>query len=155
MDWCRYRFHSHWDLDAPPAAVYGLLAAGDDYPRWWPQVREAVRSDERTGTARFRSLIPYDLVITVREARQDPAAGVLELAMSGDLEGWARWTVTARGTGARAVFDQEVEVRKPLLRRLALPGRPLFRLNHALMMRSGLRGLRAHLATLPPGAYPV
>jgi hypothetical protein len=32
-----------------------------------------------------------------------------------------------------------------LLRRFAVPGRPVFRLNHRLMMRSGRRGLRAHL----------
>jgi uncharacterized protein YndB with AHSA1/START domain len=155
MDWCRYRFRSHWDLDAPPAAVYRLLAAGDDYPRWWPQVRDAVRTGERTGTARFRSVVPYDLVVSVGEARQDPVAGVLELVLSGDLEGWVRWTVTAHGTGARALFEQEVVVRKPLLRLFALPGRPLFRLNHALMMRGGRRGLRAHLAALPPGTHSV
>ncbi len=36
-------------------------------------------------------------------------------------------------------------MRKPLLRRLAVPGRPLFRANHRLMMRAGRRGLAAHL----------
>ncbi|QKV91649.1 SRPBCC family protein [Streptomyces sp. NA02950] len=151
MDWCRYRFRSRWELDAPPAAVYAALADGDTYPRWWPQIREVRRIDERTGAARFRSLVPYDLEVTVGEARQDPAAGVLEISLSGDLEGWVRWTVTARDTGTRALFEQEVVVRKPLLRRLALPGRPVFRLNHALMMRAGRRGLRAHLAATGAG----
>ncbi|WP_432012739.1 SRPBCC family protein [Streptomyces cucumeris] len=164
MDWCRYRFHSRWDLDAPPADVFAVLADGDRYPRWWPQVREARRIDGRTGTARFRSLIPYDLEVTVREARQDAAAGVLEIMFSGDLDGWARWTVTARDGGTRALFEQEVVARKPLLRRFALPGRPVFRLNHALMMRAGCRGLRAHLdavragrsgAPPAPGGNPV
>ncbi len=155
MDWCHYRFRSRWDLDAPPAAVFAALANGDDYPRWWPQVREVWRIDEHSGTARFRSLVPYDLWVIVSEARQDPAEGVLEISLSGDLEGWARWTVTARGTGTRARFDQEVVARKPLLRRLAFPGRPVFRVNHALMMRSGRRGLRSHLAARPAGAPGV
>ncbi|MBO3681006.1 SRPBCC family protein [Streptomyces sp. NEAU-YJ-81] len=151
MDWCHYRFHSRWDLDAAPAAVFAALANGDDYPRWWPQVREVRRIDEHSGAARFRSLVPYDLRVTVSQARQDPADGVLEIGFSGDLEGWARWTVLPHGTGTRALFEQEVVARKPLLRRLALPGRPVFRANHALMMRSGRRGLRAHLAARPAG----
>jgi hypothetical protein len=43
------------------------------------------------------------------------------------------------------LFEQEVTVRKPLMRRLALPCRPLFRANHALMMRACRHGLLAHL----------
>ncbi|MEK8173239.1 SRPBCC family protein [Streptomyces sp. M19] len=146
MDWCHYRFRSRWDLDAPPRAVYAVLAVGEEYPLWWPQVREATRVDASVGTARIRSLIPYDLVITLGEMREDRAAGLLESRLGGDLEGWARWTVTAHGTGTRAVFEQDVVARKPLLRRLAVPGRPLFRANHALMMRAGRRGLRRRLA---------
>lgn len=151
MDWCHYRFHSRWDLDAPPAAVFAALANAEDYPWWWPQVREVRRIDERSGAARFRSVVPYDLRVIVSEARQDPAAGVLEIRLSGDLEGWVRWTVMAQDIGTRARFEQEVVARKPLLRRLALPGRPVFRANHALMMRSGRRGLRAHLAARAAG----
>jgi uncharacterized protein YndB with AHSA1/START domain len=145
MDWCHYRFRSLWALPAPPAAVYTALEHAEDYPRWWPQVREVSRIDELTGTIRIRSLLPYDMAFTAREVRRDPAAGVLEVAMTGDIEGGARWTLTADGAGTRARYEQEVEVRKPLLRRLAVPGRPVFRANHALMMRAGQRGLRTYL----------
>ncbi|MEU1806454.1 SRPBCC family protein [Streptomyces sp. NPDC019937] len=155
MDWCHYRFHSRWDLDAPPAAVFAALADGDGYPRWWRQVREVRRVDDRTGTARFRSLVPYDLRLTITEAHRDPDRGTLRVLFSGDLEGWARWTVTARGAGTRALFEQDVVARKPLLRRFAVLGRPLFRANHALMMRAGRRGLRSHLLTRRPGRNPV
>ncbi|MEV0276182.1 SRPBCC family protein [Streptomyces sp. NPDC050610] len=147
----RYRFRSDWHMAAAPDAVYELLARAEEYPRWWPQVREVHPLDERGGTARLRSFLPYDLVITARERRHDPVARVLEIEMSGDLCGWARWTVTARGAGSRARFDQEVRVAKPLMRRLAIPGRPVFRANHAWMMRCGRRGLRALLAA-PPAA---
>ncbi|WP_208876496.1 SRPBCC family protein [Streptomyces armeniacus] len=163
--WHQYRFHNVWLLPAPPSAVYAELARAADYPAWWPQVREVRAVDEGSGTARFRSYLPYDLEVTARAVRQDPEAGVLEIAMSGDLVGWARWTITsvsgmgggrrvrgmrggpygAEGGGTRAEFDQWVEARKPLLRLFALPCRPLFTANHALMMRAGCRGLRKRL----------
>ncbi|MEW1904769.1 SRPBCC family protein [Streptomyces sp. NPDC086147] len=145
MDWCRYRFRCVWRLAAPPDAVYAVLERAEDYPRWWPQVREVVPRDETSGTARFRSLLPYDLVVTVRALRRDPAARVLEVGLGGDLEGRARWTLTPEGTGTRVLYEQEAEVRARLLRALAVPGRLLFRANHALMMRGGRRGLAAHL----------
>ncbi|MFE0803932.1 SRPBCC family protein [Streptomyces sp. NPDC058812] len=145
MDWNHYRFRSLWALPAPVPAVYRALERIEDYPRWWPQVRQVTRLDDTGGVVRFRSLLPYDLTATLREGRRDPAAGLLEVAMSGDMEGWARWTVTTRGSGTLVCYDQEVDVRKPLLRRLAVPGRPLFRANHRLMMRAGRRGLAAHL----------
>ncbi len=145
MDWSHYRFRSEWELPAPPAAVYVVLEHAENYPHWWPQVREVTRIDDRSGVIRVRSLLPYGMTFTAREVRRDPAGGVLEIALSGDMEGWARWTLTAHGTGTRARYDQEVDVRKPLLRRLAVPGRPLFRANHALMMRAGRRGLTACL----------
>ncbi|MFD9437094.1 SRPBCC family protein [Streptomyces sp. NPDC060002] len=145
MDWTRYRFRSLWTLPAPPARVYEALERAEGYPRWWPQVREVNQVDSTTGVIRIRSLLPYDLTFTAREVRRDAETGVLEIAMTGDLDGWARWTVTADGSGTLARYDQEVQVAKPLLRRFAVPGRPVFRLNHRLMMRAGRRGLAAYL----------
>ncbi|MFG2332060.1 SRPBCC family protein [Streptomyces sp. NPDC048604] len=145
MDWCRYRFRSVWQLAAPPDAVFAVLERAEEYPRWWPQVREVTAVDDSTGTARFRSFLPYELVVTAVARRRDPEAGILEIGMSGDLDGWARWTLTEHDGGTRAEFEQEVEVRSRLMRLLAVPGRPVFRFNHALMMRGGRRGLAAHL----------
>ncbi|MGI5483797.1 SRPBCC family protein [Streptomyces lavendofoliae] len=149
MNWCHYRFRSVWELPAPPDAVYAVLDRPEEYPAWWPQVREATRLDEHSGTARVRSFLPYDLVVTLTERRRDPVARVLETALAGDMEGWARWTLTSPGAGrTRVLYEQAVDVRRPLLRRLALPARPLFRANHALMMRAGRRGLAAHVRTV-------
>ena len=146
MDWSHYRFRSTWRLDAEPETVYRVLERPDLYPRWWPQVREVRQTGETTGTLTFRSLLPYDLTVHARASRQDPDRRVLEVAMTGDLEGWVRWTVDDGQPGTRLLFEQEVVVRKALMRLLALPCRPLFVANHALMMRSGRRGLLAHLA---------
>ncbi|WP_030616131.1 SRPBCC family protein [Streptomyces sclerotialus] len=140
-----YRFRSVWLLEAAPGAVYAALERTEAYPRWWPHVAEAHRIDERSGAARIRSVLPFSLRFTARETRRDREAGVLEATLHGDIDGWARWTVGPYGPGARALYEQEVEVRRSFMRRLAYPGRPFFRLNHALMMRAGRRGLATWL----------
>ncbi|MCC9306438.1 SRPBCC family protein [Kitasatospora sp. RB6PN24] len=153
MDSNRYRLVSVWQLPAPRHGVYQALRDVPEYPLWWPQVREVRRLDDRTGRLRIRSALPYQLLVTVRERRQDEAAGVLEAELAGDLVGWSRWTVDPDGPAAsRAVFEQEVRPGKPLMRWLALPGRPLFLANHALMMRAGERGLRRRLLGSPAAA---
>lgn len=146
MDRNHYRFRTVWTLSAPAATVYGVLERIAEYPRWWPQVREVARLDDTTGIVTIRSVLPYDLTFTLREGRRDRENGVLEAGLSGDIDGWARWTVTDLGAhGCLAHYEQEVDVRARLLRLLAVPGRPLFRANHALMLRAGRRGLAAHL----------
>ncbi|MFD7067393.1 SRPBCC family protein [Streptomyces sp. NPDC059913] len=148
MDWNHYRFMSTWDLPAPPDTVYAILEQADRYPCWWPQFRAVATADGATGTTRIRAFLPYELVVTVRESHRDPRARVVEAVLGGDLVGWARWTVTAHGGGSRAVYEQEVEVRRRLMRLLAVPGRPVFRANHALMMRAGRRGLLGRLGAV-------
>ncbi|MEU9238221.1 SRPBCC family protein [Streptomyces sp. NPDC048385] len=148
MDWTHYRFRSLWPLPVPRTAVFAALERVEDYPRWWPQVRSVSRLNDTTGVLTIRSALPYDLTFTARETRHDPDAGVLEVAMTGDIEGWSRWTITTTGTGTLARYDQAVDVHKALLRRLAVPGRPFFRVNHRLMMRAGRRGLLRHLGAV-------
>ncbi|MFB6599025.1 SRPBCC family protein [Streptomyces diastaticus] len=151
MDLNHYRFRSRWVLPAAPDAVYQVLEDVPGYPLWWREVREVVRTSETEGLLRFRSLLPYDLRVTARLRRQDPAARLLEAAFDGDLVGSLVWRVGAACGGARVDFDQEVRVTSRTMRLLAVPGRPLFRANHALMMRSG----RAGLVRLLAGAKPV
>ena len=142
----RYRFASTWALPVPPAAVYAVLSDLGTYPSWWREVRRATRIDESSCTLVCRSLLPYDLTFAVRQARADERALVLEADLRGDLEGVSRWTLAGEAGRCQAHFEEEVVVNKALLRLLEPVGRPAFRANHALMMRSGERGLRRYLA---------
>ncbi len=144
MDWSHYRFRSVWALPAPPSEVYPVLEQAEDYPRWWPQVREVTRIDERSGTMRIRSFLPVRP--GVHGARTAPRPGGRG---PGDRDGGR-----PRGLGALDAHHRRVRHprpvrpggrREPLLRRFAVPGRPVFRANHALMMRAGQRGLAARL----------
>ncbi|GAB2906035.1 SRPBCC family protein [Streptomyces mayteni] len=152
-----YRFRSAWWVAAAPAAVYAVLDRPEEYPRWWPQVREVRRLGPDSGHCRFRSVLPVDLCVTAVAIRRDPAAGVLEVGLAGDLDGWMRWTLAAGGAGGvagtRVGYRQETALRHPLLRRLPRAARPVLVANHALMMRAARRGLRAWLGVRPgPGS---
>ncbi|WP_431982023.1 SRPBCC family protein [Streptomyces qinglanensis] len=140
-----YRFRAVWPVAAPPSRVYAALERIEAYPAWWPQVRGFTRTGEDSGVLHIRAALPYRLSIGLHAGRRDPAAGILDVGMSGDLEGRARWTVRPADGGSVALFTQDVEMGKRPLRLLAVPARPLFVANHRLMMRGGLHGLRALL----------
>jgi hypothetical protein len=140
-----YVFHSEWHLAAAPDAVYSALRDLAGYPQWWSQVRAVRELSDAVGEVRCRSLLPYDLVFVVTREIDDPVGRVLHASHIGDLEGTSRWVIRPDGT---AVFDEDVVVRKPLVRAAGRTARPALRYNHAVMMRDGERGLRQHLQHL-------
>ncbi|MCC3771976.1 SRPBCC family protein, partial [Streptomyces sp. UNOC14_S4] len=87
----RYRFRATWTFPVSPDVLYAHLERPESYPVWWPQVRSMELSGPDTGTLRFRSFLPFTLVLTARGHR-DPEARTLRIDMTGDLEGHASWT---------------------------------------------------------------
>lgn len=140
-----YRFRSVWRLPAPPEAVYAVLTDVGGYGSWWPQVRAVSKIDDECAEFVCRSVLPYDLVFRARQHTRDEQAGVLRARLTGDLDGFCGWTLTAKDTGTSLLFQQVVQVTKPLLRAIAPLARPVLRGNHAVMMRSGRIGLTRYL----------
>jgi hypothetical protein len=142
----RYEFRSTWHVNATPHDVYAALERLADYPLWWPQVRTVTPLGNDAYELVCRSTLPYDLRFRTEQTIRNPADRVLEATMTGDLDGFSRWTISSASSGTVATFDEEVVATKPLLRRLELVARPAFKANHTRMMRDGERGLRTYLA---------
>jgi hypothetical protein len=151
MDFRRYKFRSEWPVEVPPADAYTALRVISSYPKWWPEVRETNELSETRYELLCRSLLPYDLRFVIERSREDPEARVLEASMTGDLEGFSRWTITGDDHSSVCVFEEEVITNKRLLNLLAPALRPSFRFNHTLMMRHGHRGLQTFLAGMNLG----
>jgi len=145
MSDAQYVFRSEWRIDAGPDEVYKVLQDVEGYPTWWPQVVGARWLDADSGEVRCRSLLPYELSFVIRRELEDPQDRVLRARLDGDLAGHSQWTVTARDGGSLAVFDEEVDVHKRLVRAAGRFVRPALRFNHDVMMRSGEKGLRRKL----------
>lgn len=142
-----YRFRSVWSVPAPQDRVFEVLADIGEYWRWWREVRTVTRVDDQTAEFRCRSVLPYELVFRASYHTKDEQAGVLRAWLTGDLDGVCGWTLRRRPGGTELVFEQQVQLTKPLLRRLAPLARPALLVNHALMMRSGKAGLRHYLGS--------
>jgi hypothetical protein len=142
----RYDFRSTWYLSAAPNDVYAVLERLADYALWWPQVRTVTPRGDETYELVCRSWLPYELRFTTKQTVRDPDARILAASMTGDLDGFSRWTISSAPQGTSAVFEEEVVATKTLLRRLEPVARPAFKANHTKMMRDGERGLRTYLA---------
>ena len=136
----RYVFTETWDLPLPPEAVHGVLVDVEHYPRWWPQVRAVAKLSDDDALLVCRSTLPYDLEIVLHAVSRD--LPTLEVGIGGDLDGFARWTLTPAPSGSRMVFEQEVVVRG-LLALASLALRPVLAWNHRQMMLGCRQGLAA------------
>ncbi|MBK1788540.1 SRPBCC family protein [Prauserella cavernicola] len=145
MPLTRYRFRSAWLLGAPAPRVFAELVDLANYPVWWPDVRSVSRVDERTAELVCRASLPFALRLRMTRVEQDERAGRLGVALTGDLEGSLTGHVQPCADGTWLEIAQHVVVRKRLLRVLSPVAHPVFRVNHAAMMRRGLHGLRARL----------
>ncbi|MDQ4148819.1 MAG: polyketide cyclase [Actinomycetota bacterium] len=125
--------------------VFSTLRRLETYPFWWPEVKELSLKDDVTAEVRIRAALPYSLRISMSQAFVDEKAGVLIARLQGDLEGCSSWRIEGGGDKTRCLFEEDVVVNKRLMKILAPIARPLFKLNHGLMMLRGRRGLRRYL----------
>ena len=156
-----YSFRDEWQVDAPPARVWALIAEPMSYPLWWPIYLDAkiVEDNGPVGSVaclKFRVLLPYTLSITTTSTRSE-APRLLEGNVSGELEGSWRWTLepvmapkaAAKGPiggGTRVAFEETVHTNRWILNLLGPVAHPLFAMNHRIAARKGADGMRAYLA---------
>jgi carbon monoxide dehydrogenase subunit G len=139
-----FEFTDGWEVAAPVDAVAATLTDLEHYPRWWPQVRAVAKLGPDTAWVRCRSTLPYTLDLVLDAVSRTPP--VVEVALAGDLDGFARFTLTPSGDGTRLDFDQEVRVTGALAL-ASYAGRPVLAWNHRRMMA----GCRVGLASAVQG----
>lgn len=144
-----YRFEHGLTVRAPLGAVHDLLVDLERYPSWWPQVRAVGSLGPDTALVVSRSVLPYDLEMTLHAVRR--AAPVLEVRISGSIDGFARWRLRADGPLTVLAYEQEVDARGALALASYLL-KPLLRWNHRRMMAGFDRGLVGVLSRVPPTA---
>lgn len=139
-----FDFSDVWFVPAEPADVAAVLADIERYPTWWPQVRSISRIDDDSGLGVVRSLLPVTLRLRLTRDLEDQEAGVLRVALDGDLVGHAQWRIATVPQGSVVHFGQSVRVASRM-ERVATLVPWLLRANHAWMMRQCRHGLAREL----------
>jgi hypothetical protein len=140
-----FEFSSRWFVPAPIDRVYDALHDIESYPRWWPEVRTVDPIDPDHAKVGIKAFLPYTLRFDMIREVADPTTGILRVKLAGDLDGYSQWDLRSLGTGTECLFEEVVELRRPLLRALAPIARPLLNANHTIMMRRGRQGLARYL----------
>ncbi len=147
-----YHFTTHWRVKGTVAEVADILANGPDLPRWWPSVYLAVQEIEPGDADSIGKIIdlytkgwlPYTLRWQACVTENKHPYG-FSFAASGDFIGRGVWVFSQEGPDVDIVYDWDIVVGKPLLRRLSFLLKPFFEANHHWAMKQGERSLRLEL----------
>ena len=137
-----YEFRGTWTVPAPLEAVREAVVDLEHYPEWWPQVRAVVKLGPDDARVLCRSTLPYTIDLVLHAVSRE--GSVLEVEVSGDLDGSVLWRLTPVTGGTWMEFEQSVRVSGPLAL-ASYVARPVLRWNHHRMMLGCIAGLRDHL----------
>lgn len=141
-----FEFSDSWVVPASVEDVAAVLVDLERYPRWWPQVRAVASLGPDTAWVCCRSALPFTLDLVLDAVSRTPP--VVEVAISGDLDGFARFALASVAGGTRLEFRQEVTVRGPLAW-ASYVARPVLTWNHGRMMTGCREGMRREVAACP------
>jgi uncharacterized protein YndB with AHSA1/START domain len=135
----RYRFA------VPRRAVWEAFTQVDQYRVWWPWLRSfdgvAFEPGQRWQCV-VKAQLPYTLefVIALEDVIDSTSA---HAELSGDIEGWARLTLSDEGTGSELSLRSELTARGGPARWLDAIVPPLARRGHDWVLDNGIRQFRA------------
>lgn len=147
-----FRFDRAWHFGVTPAELWSTLARTDRYREWWPWLRAFVldgdSADDALTTGRIAQVtiqapLPYQLHCAVRvdDAVREER---LVTTVHGDLQGPARLELQEVDGGTEARLAWTFELRAPLLRTLAIFGRPAMAWAHDRIVERGLVQFEGH-----------
>ena len=150
-----FRFDRAWHFGVTPAELWSTLAHTERYREWWPWLRAfdidgATSGDGtdalvtgRVARVTIQAPLPYQLHCTVRVDEATPHQRLVT-TVDGDLQGPARLELRAVDGGTEARLAWSFELRAPLLRTLALLGRPAMAWAHDRIVERGLVQFEGH-----------
>ena len=147
-----FRFDRSWHFEVTPEELWTTLSHTERYREWWPWLRTFAVDDGGAGdvlatgqVARvvIQAPLPYQLHCTVRVDDAVPETRLVT-TVDGDLQGPARLELRAVDGGTEARLAWEFELRAPMLRTLAIFGRPAMAWAHDRIVERGLRQFEGH-----------
>ena len=148
----QYSFRTRWVIQASLEEVWKAILESEAWPGWWNdvlEVREIREGDDRgIGSIRLYTLkspmgykLRFHLLLTVRTEGK-----LLQGIATGDLEGTGSWHFSELSDNQIEISCLwQVSTRISWMNALAFLLGPVFRYNHAQVMKRGARALAKKL----------
>ena len=148
----KYSFTTHWQIEAPIKLVWDAIYNSIEWPNWWKgvqSVEELKKGDINglNGDRRYiwKSVLPYSLVFNMRLIEKEEPRRLKGIAF-GELEGMGEWHLSVQNGITDVIYNWDVVTTKKWMNSLAFILKPIFKLNHNVVMHWGALGLAKKLS---------
>ena len=143
-----FRFDRAWQFGVTPEELWATLGRTDCYREWWPWLRQFDLDGDTLSTGAsahvvIQAPLPYQLRCRIHVDHARPQES-LHTRVGGDLAGPAELELTATANGTEARLRWELELQAPVLRTLAIIGRPAMAWAHDRIVERGLAQFEGH-----------
>ena len=146
-----YSFVTRWKIAAPLYAVWNLIYESADWPNWWRGVKHVTTIQENDASGingvkeyTWQSLLPYKLSFQMKLVEKIDGKLLRGIAF-GELEGQGTWHFSETDGVTSVQYNWNVKTNKAWMNFFSFILKPLFRINHNIVMRWGAEGLAKKL----------
>lgn len=135
-----FRSDRSWRFDVGRDELWERIAATDDFPSWWPWLREFEATGALATHERWSCVVspplPYTVRFDVAFDLVDPAR-LVHATVTGDIGGQARLLLDDDGDGSVARLVSSLRPTNVFLRGFGLVARPLVEHGHDWILDEG------------------
>lgn len=149
----KYSFITKWELQAPLEQVWDLIYNSLEWPQWWPGVTEVIeiKKNDVNGINGIRcytwkSFLPYKLTFTMQLTEKEHLRHMKGVAF-GELEGQGEWFFVQQNGVVYVQYNWDVFTNKKWMNYFSFFLKPVFKINHNIVMHWGAKGLARKLNT--------
>jgi hypothetical protein len=146
-----YKFITQWQIAAPINDVWFAIYESLEWPGWWKGVEEVklIKENDATGINGIReyvwkSLLPYKLSFKMQLTAKEDFKFLKGIAF-GELEGDGTWHFKEENGVTAIQYNWNVKTNKAWMNYFAFVLKPMFKLNHDVVMKWGAEGLAKKL----------
>ena len=146
-----YKFITQWRIKAPLIDVWYAIYNSEEWPFWWKGVKDVsvIRENDVDGINgikkyTWKSILPYTLSFKMRLVKKEDFELLSGMAF-GELEGDGTWYFSEENGVTKVQYNWNVKTNKAWMNYFAFALKPLFKLNHDVVMKWGAQGLAKKL----------
>jgi hypothetical protein len=149
----QYSFIKKWQLKAPLPDFWTSIYNSLEWPQWWKGVVSVIEIEKNNeeginGVRNYtwKSVLPYTLNFNMKLVEKKPLQSLKGIAF-GELDGNGEWTFTQKDSIVFVQYNWNVTTTKKWMNTFSFLLKPLFRINHNIVMRWGGKCLAKKLKT--------